>query len=128
MNPLILSFAVESVTWLIIFTLVLWKAKTAEGERLAPKLIYCGLGLRCGNQVYYRGLWIKPAFITPLGYNGDFQFLLVNSSILPIIYHAVRGDNSDGDGWHFYRVEYATALETFKEANRIIDASKHVKQ
>ena len=128
MNPLILSFAVASVTCLITFTLEFCKAKTAEGERLAPKLIYCGLGLRGGNQVYYRGLWIKPAFITPLGYNGDFQFLLVNSSLLPIIFHAVRGDNSDGDGWHFYRVEYATVLEMLKEANRIIDSSKATKQ
>ena len=80
--------------------------------------------MRSGNKVYYKDLWISPAFITPYYYNGDFQFLLVNSSIQPIIFHAVRGDNRGGEEWLIYQVEYSTELGMLKEANRIIDSSK----
>ena len=80
--------------------------------------------MRSGNKVYFKGLWVKPSFITPVNYNGDFQFLLAGS----VIFHAVRGDNRDGEGWHIYQVEYATAFELIKEANRIIDSSKATKQ
>lgn len=124
MNTYLLSFLITSVTLLIIFTLELCKAKTAERKYSPPRFVDCGLGVRSGNKVYYKDLWISPAFITPYYYNGDFQFLLVNSSIQPIIFHAVRGDNRDGEGWHIYQVEYATAFELIKEANRIIDSSK----
>ena len=127
MNTYLLSFLIASVTWLIIFTLELWKAKT-EKKYHPPRFVDCGLGVRSGNEVYFKGLWVKPAFITPAYYNGDFQFLLANSSIQPIIFHAVRGDNRDGEGWLIYQVEYSTVLEMLKEANRIIDASKHAKQ
>lgn len=108
-------------------TLELCKVKT-EKKYAPPKFVYCGFGLRGGRNVFFKGLWIEPAFITPAYYNGDFQFLLVNSSIQPIIFHAVRGDNSDGDGWLVYQVEYSTELEMLKEANRIIDSSKQQKQ
>lgn len=128
MNSLILSFAVTSVTCLIIFTLELWKAKTAAGKDSPPRFVDCGLGLRGGNNVYFKELWIRPAFITPFESNEDFQFLLVNDCIHPVIFHAIRGDNSDGKGWHIYQVEYATELEMLKEANRIIDSSKQQKQ
>lgn len=127
MNTFILSFLITSVTLLIIFTLEFCKAKT-EKKYHPPRFVDCGLGLRSGNKVYYKDLWISPAFITPYYYNGDFQFLLVNSSIQPIIFHAVRGDNRDGEEWLIYQVEYATELEMLKEANRIIDSSKHAKQ
>lgn len=123
MNLSIFAFVVTSVTLLIIFTLELCKAKT-EKKYHPPRFVDCGLGVRSGNKVYFKGLWVKPAFITPVDYKGDFQFLLASS----IIFHAVRGDNRDGEGWHIYQVEYATVLETLKEANRIIDASKHAKQ
>ena len=127
MNTYLLSFLIASVTWLIIFTLELWKAK-AEKKYHPPRFVDCGTGVRSGNKVYFKGLWIRPAFITPAYYNGDFQFLLANSSIQPIIFHAVRGDNRDGEGWLIYQVEYATTLEMLKEANRIIDSSKRPKQ
>lgn len=128
MNTYLLSFLITSVTLLIIFTLELCKAKTAERKYSPPRFIDCGLGVRSGNKVYFKGLWIRPAFITPAYYNGDFQFLLANSSIQPIIFHAVRGDNRDGEGWLIYQVEYATTLEMLKEANRIIESSKQQKQ
>lgn len=123
MNTFLLSFLIASVTWLIIFTLELWIAKP-EKKYHPPRFVDCGLGVRSGNKVYFKGTWIRPAFITPVNYNGNFQFLLVNSSIQPIIFHAVRGDNRDGEGWHIYQVEYSTELEMLKEANRIIDSSK----
>lgn len=127
MNLSIFAFAVTSVTLLIIFTLELCKAKT-EKKYHPPRFVDCGLGVRSGNKVYFKGLWVRPAFITPAYYNGDFQFLLANSSIQPIIFHAVRGDNRDGEGWLIYQVEYSTELEMLKEANRIIDSSKATKQ
>lgn len=127
MNLSIFAFVVTSVTLLIIFTLELCKAKT-EKKYHPPRFVDCGLGVRSGNKVYFKGLWVRPAFITPAYYNGDFQFLLANSSIQPIIFHAVRGDNRDGEGWLIYQVEYATTLEMLKEANRIIDSSKRPKQ
>lgn len=124
MNTYLLSFLIASVTWLIIFTLEFCKAKMAAGKDSPPRFIDCGLGARSGNKVYFKGLWVKPSFITPVNYNGDFQFLLAGS----VIFHAVRGDNRDGEGWHIYQVEYATAFELIKEANRIIDSSKATKQ
>lgn len=128
MNTFLFSFLITSVTLLIIFTLELWRVKTVERKYYPPRFVDCGLGVRSGNKVYFKGLWIRPAFITPVDYKGDFQFLLANSSIQPIIFHAVRGDNRDGEGWLIYQVEYATVLEMLKEANRIIDSSKHAKQ
>lgn len=127
MNTLDILLIITFVVVLIIFTLEFCKAKT-EKKYHPPRFVDCGLGLRSGNKVYYKDLWISPAFITPYYYNGDFQFLLVNSSIQPIIFHAVRGDNRDGEEWLIYQVEYATELEMLKEANRIIDSSKHAKQ
>lgn len=127
MNTYLLSFLIASVTWLIIFTLELWKAKTKKKYH-PPRFVDCGLGVRSGNKVYFKGLWVEPAFITPFESNEDFQFLLVNACIHPVIFHAVRGDNSDGKGWHIYQVEYATTLEMLKEANRIIDSSEKNKQ
>lgn len=132
MNPLILSFVVASVTCLIIFTLELWKAKTAERKHHPPRFVDCGLGLRGGNNVYFKELWIRPAFITPADCNGDFQFLLASSIIQPIIFHAVCGKKRynegwlNGEEWLIYQVEYATELEMLKEANRIIDSSKQL--
>lgn len=123
MNTLDILLIITFVVVLIIFTLELWIAKP-EKKYHPPRFVDCGFGLRGGRNVFFKGLWIDPAFITPAYYNGDFQFLLVNSSIQPIIFHAVRGDNSDGDGWLIYQVEYATELEMLKEANRIIDSSK----
>ena len=128
MNTFILSFLITSVTLIIISTLELWKAKMAAGKDSPPRFVDCGLGVRSGNKVYYKDLWISPAFITPYYYNGDFQFLLVNSSIQPIIFQAVFGNNREGEGWHIYQVEYSTELEILKEANRIIDSSKKNKQ
>ena len=123
MNTYLLSFLITSVTLLIIFTLEFCKAKT-EKKYHPPRFVDCGLGVRRGNKVYFKGLWIRPAFITPFESNEDFQFLLVNACIHPVIFHAIRGDNSDGKGWHIYQVEYSTELEMLKEANRIIDSSK----
>ena len=128
MNTFILSFLITSVTLLIIFTLELWKVKMAAGKDTPPRFVDCGLGLRGGNNVYFKELWIRPAFITPFESNEDFQFLLVNACIHPVIFHAIRGDNSDGKGWLIYQVEYATELEMLKEANRIIESSKQQKQ
>lgn len=128
MNIFLFSFLITSVTLLIIFTLELWRVKTVERKYYPPRFVDCGLGVRSGNKVYFKGLWIRPAFITPVDYKGDFQFLLANSSIQPIIFHAVRGDNRDGEGWIIYQVEYATELEMLKEANRIADSSKATKQ
>lgn len=127
MNTFILSFLITSVTLLIIFTLEFCKAKP-EKKYHPPRFVDCGLGLRGGNNVYFKELWIRPAFITPFESNEDFQFLLVNASIHPVIFHAIRGDNSDGKGWLIYQVEYATELEMLKEANRIIESSKQQKQ
>lgn len=127
MNTFILSFLITSVTLLILFTLELWKVKMATGKDSPPRFVDCGLGLRGGNNVYFKELWIRPAFITPFESNEDFQFLLV-TCIHPVIFHAIRGDNSDGKGWHIYQVEYATELEMLKEANRIIESSKQQKQ
>ena len=128
MNTFLLSFLITSVTLLIIFTLELWKAKMEERKYSPPRFVDCGLGLRGGNNVYFKELWIRPAFITPFESNEDFQFLLVNSCIHPVIFHAICGDNSDGKGWLIYQVEYATTLEMLKEANRIIESSKQQKQ
>ena len=128
MNTFLFSFLITSVTLLIIFTLELWRVKTVERKYYPPRFVDCGLGVRSGNKVYFKGLWIRPAFITPVDYKGDFQFLLANSSIQPIIFHAVRGDNRDGEEWIIYQVEYATVLEMLKEANRIADSSKATKQ
>ena len=119
MNTFLFSFLITSVTLLIIFTLELWIAKT-EKKYHPPRFIDCGLGVRSGNKVYFKGLWIRPAFIIPTYDNGDFQFLLASS----IIFHAVRGDNRDGEEWHIYQVEYSTELEMLKEAKRILESSK----
>ena len=127
MNTYLLSFLIASVTWLIIFTLELWKAKT-EKKYHPPRFVDCGLGVRSGNKVYFKGLWVEPAYITPFDFNGDFQFLLIKGFALPITFHAVHGDNRDGEEWLIYQVEYATVLEMLKEANRIIDSSKATKQ
>lgn len=128
MNTFLLSFLITSVTLLIIFTLELWRAKVEERKYSPPRFVYCGFGLRGGRNVFFKGLWIEPAFITPFESNEDFQFLLVNACIHPVIFHAIRGDNSDGKGWLIYQVEYATELEMLKEANRIIESSKQQKQ
>ena len=128
MNTYLLSFLITSVTLLIIFTLELCKAKTAERKYSPPRFVDCGLGMRSGNKVYYKDLWISPAFITPYYYNGDFQFLLIKACAQPIIFHAVRGDNRDGEGWHIYQVEYSTELEMLKEAKRILESSEKNKQ
>ena len=127
MNILSILLIIIFATSLIIIALELWST-TAVRKDSPPRFVDCGLGVRSGNKVYFKGLWVKPAFITPFDFNGDFQFLLVNSSIKSIIFHAVRGDNRDGEEWLIYQVEYATVLEMLKEANRIIDSSKHAKQ
>lgn len=127
MNILSILLIIISAASLIIIALELWST-TAVRKDSPPRFVDCGTGVRSGNKVYFKGLWIRPAFITPAYYNGDFQFLLANSSIQPIIFHAVRGDNRDGEGWLIYQVEYATTLEMLKEANRIIDSSKRPKQ
>lgn len=124
MNTLDILLISTFVAVLIILAMEFWVTKTTERKYHPPRFVDCGFGLRGGRNVFFKGLWIEPAFITPAYYNGDFQFLLFNSSIHPIIFHAVRGDNSDGDGWLIYQVEYATELEMLKEANRIIDSSK----
>ena len=127
MNILSILLIIIFAASLIIIALELWST-TAVRKDSPPRFVDCGTGVRSGNKVYFKGLWIRPAFITPAYYNGDFQFLLANSSIQPIIFHAVRGDNRDGEGWLIYQVEYATTLEMLKEANRIIDSSKATKQ
>ena len=127
MNILSILHIIIFAASLIIIALELWST-TAVRKDSPPRFVDCGLGVRSGNKVYFKGLWIRPAFITPAYYNGDFQFLLANSSIQPIIFHAVRGDNRDGEGWLIYQVEYATTLEMLKEANRIIESSKQQKQ
>ena len=127
MNILSILLIIISAASLIIIALELWST-TAVRKDSPPRFVDCGLGLRGGNNVYFKGLWIRPAFITPFESNEDFQFLLVNACIHPVIFHAIRGDNSDGKGWHIYQVEYSTELEMFKEANRIIDSSKRPKQ
>lgn len=128
MNTYLLSFLIASVTWLIIFTLEFWRVKTAVRKDSPPRFIDCGTGVRRGKKVYFKGLWVEPAYITPLDFNGDFQFLLIKGFALPITFHAVRGDNRDGEEWLIYQVEYSTELEMLKEANRIIDSSKENKQ
>ena len=133
MNTLDILLIITFVVVLIIITLELWIAKP-EKKYHPPRFVDCGLGARSGNKVYFKGLWIEPAFITPAYYNGDFQFLLVNSSIQPIIFHAVCGKKRynegwlNGEEWLIYQVEYATELEMLKEANRIIESSKQQKQ
>ena len=133
MNTFLLSFLIASVTWLIIFTLELWIAKT-EKKYHPPKFVDCGVGLRSGSKVNYKGLWISPDFITSFDYDGNFQFLLASSIIQPIIFHAVCGKKRynegwlNGEEWLIYQVEYATELEMLKEANRIIESSKQQKQ
>lgn len=130
MNTYLLSFLIAPVTWLIIFTLELWKVKMAAGIDSPPRFVDCGLGVRSGKKVYFKGLWVKPSFITPVNYNGDFQFLLAGS----VIFHAVCGKKRynegwlNGEEWLIYQVEYATELEMLKEANRIIESSKQQKQ
>lgn len=127
MNILSILLIIIFAASLIIIALELWST-TAVRKDSPPRFVDCGTGVRSGNKVYFKGLWIRPAFITPVDYKGDFQFLLANSSIQPIIFHAVRGDNRDGEGWIIYQVEYATELEMLKEANRIADSSKATKQ
>ena len=127
MNILSILLIIIFAASLIIIALELWST-TAVRKDSPPRFVDCGTGVRSGNKVYFKGLWIRPAFITPFDFNGDFQFLLANSSIQPLIFHAVRGDNRDGEGWLIYQVEYATTLEMLKEANRIIDSSKATKQ
>ena len=127
MNMLSILLTIIFAASLIIIALELWSTTTVRKDS-PPSFVDCGLGVRSGNKVYFKGLWVKPAFITPVDYKGDFQFLLANSSIQPIIFHAVRGDNRDGEEWLIYQVEYATVLELLKEANRIIDSSKKNKQ
>lgn len=119
MNILSILLIIIFAASLIIIALELWST-TAVRKDSPPRFVDCGTGVRSGNKVYFKGLWIRPAFITPTYDNGDFQFLLASS----IIFHAVRGDNRDGEGWHIYQVEYATAFELIKEAFRIIDSSK----
>lgn len=127
MNILSILLIIIFAASLIIIVLELWST-TAVRKDSPPRFVDCGLGVRSGNKVYFKGLWVKPAFITPFDFNGDFQFLLANSSIQPIIFHAVRGDNRDGEEWLIYQVEYATVLEMLKEATRIIDSSEKNKQ
>lgn len=127
MNILSILLIIIFAASLIIIALELWST-TAVRKDSPPRFVDCGTGVRSGNKVYFKGLWVEPAFITPFDFNGDFQFLLANSSIQPIIFHAVRGDNRDGEEWLIYQVEYATVLELLKEANRIIDSSKATKQ
>lgn len=127
MNILSILLIIIFAASLIIIALELWST-TAVRKDSPPRFVDCGTGVRSGNKVYFKGLWIRPTFITPFDFNGDFQFLLANSSIQPIIFHAVRGDNRDGEEWLIYQVEYSTVLEMFKEANRIIDSSKATKQ
>lgn len=128
MNTFILSFLITSVTLLIIFTLELWKVKMAERKHHPPRFVDCGAGLRKGRKVYYNELWLSPDFITSFDYDGSFQFLYIYANTNPLIFYAVRGEKGDGEWWHIYQVEYATTLETLKEANRIIESSKQQKQ
>lgn len=127
MNILSILLIIIFAASLIIIALELWST-TAVRKDSPPRFVDCGLGVRSGNKVYFKGLWVEPAYITPLDFNGDFQFLLIKGFALPITFHAVRGDNRDGEGWIIYQVEYSTVLEMLKEANRIIDSSKRPKQ
>lgn len=127
MNILYILLIIIFAAMMVFLALDYW-GTTAVRKDSPPRFVDCGTGVRRGKKVYFKGLWVKPAFITPVDYNGDFQFLLVNSCIQPLIFHAVRGDNRDGEGWHIYQVEYVTAFELIKEANRIIDSSKATKQ
>lgn len=133
MNTLDILLIITFVVVLIIFTLELWIAKP-EKKYHPPRFVDCGLGVRSGNKVYFKGLWISPAFITPADNNGDFQFLLASSIIQPIIFHAVCGKKRynegwlNGEEWLIYQVEYATELEMLKEAKRILESSEKNKQ
>lgn len=127
MNTLDILLIITFVVVLIIFTLELWIANP-EKKYHPPRFVDCGTGVRRGKKVYFKGLWVEPAYITPADFNGDFQFLLVNSSIQPIIFQAVFGNNREGEEWLIYQVEYSTELEMLKEANRIIESSKQQKQ
>ena len=127
MNILSILLIIISAASLIIIALELWST-TAVRKDSPPRFVDCGTGVCSGKKIYFKGLWVKPAFITPFDFNGDFQFLLIKGFALPITFHAVHGDNRDGEGWHIYQVEYATELEMFKEANRIIDSSEKNKQ
>lgn len=124
MNTLDILLISTFVAVLIILAMEFWVTKTTERKYSPPRFVDCGLGARSGNKVYFKGLWIRPAFITPTYDNGDFQFLLASSIIQPIIFHAVRGEGRYDERWLIYQVEYATAFELIKEANRIIDSSK----
>ena len=108
----------------MVFLALDYWGTTAVRKDSPPRFVDCGIGVRSGNKVYFKGLWISPPVISPVDFNGDFQFLLFNSCIHPIIFHAVRGDSRDGEGWHIYQVEYSTELEMLKEATRILDSSK----
>lgn len=127
MNILSILHIIIFAASLIIIALELWST-TAVRKDSPPRFVDCGTGVRSGNKVYFKGLWIRPTFITPFDFNGDFQFLLIKGFALPITFHAVRGDNRDGEEWIIYQVEYATVLEMLKEANKIIDSSKATKQ
>ena len=109
---------------MMVFLALDYWGTTAVRKDSPPRFVDCGTGVRRGNKVYFKGLWVEPTFITPFDFNGDFQFLLIKGFDLPITFHAVRGDNRDGEEWLIYQVEYATVLEMLKEANRIIDSSK----
>ena len=134
MNTLDILLISTFVAVLIILAMEFWVTKTTERKYSPPRFVDCGLGVRSGNKVYFKGLWISPAFITPADNNGDFQFLLASSVIQPIIFHAVCGKKRynegwlNGEEWLIYQVEYATELEMLKEANRIIESSKQQKQ
>lgn len=127
MNILSILLIIISAASLIIIALELWSTTTVRKDS-PPRFVDCGLGVCRGKKIYFKGRWVKPDFITPFDFNGDFQFLLVNACIHPVIFHAVRGGNRDGKEWIIYQVEYATVLELLKEANRIIDSSKKNKQ
>lgn len=73
---------------LIIIVLELWST-TAVRKDSPPRFVDCGLGVRSGKKVYFKGLWVEPAYITPLDFNGDFQFLLIKG--LRSTYHFPRG-------------------------------------
>nr|DAJ68898.1 MAG TPA: Poxvirus A28 family [Caudoviricetes sp.] len=127
MNILSILLIIIFAASLIIIALELWST-TAVRKDSPPRFVDCGTGVCRGKKIYFKGRWVKPDFITPFDFNGDFQFLLVNACIHPVIFHAVRGGNRDGKEWIIYQVEYATVLELLKEANRIIDSSKKDKQ
>lgn len=127
MNILSILLIIIFAASLIIIALELWST-TAVRKDSPPRFVDCGTGMRSGNKVYFKGLWIRPTFITPFDFNGDFQFLLINACIHPVIFHAVRGDNRDGEEWLIYQVEYATTLEMLKEANKLLTHQKKDKQ